>query len=192
MAALTEDALHRHDLRYMYPHTYCPRVTIRSASSGQVVAWFSIGETPDTIMSFPGKFTVGDVTGDTSQTWVRRATDGDEKKDRISRTLRGGEILEFVQVEPVKSLVLPDGLVGMDDQILASFGQTELKGYASKEAYNHIVEDTPPLMNLDAVDSPESASSLGETSTPKIRITMVRLDSLSSLASEDWFPDASH
>ena len=47
-------------------------------------------------------------------------------------------------------------------------------------------------MNLDAVDSPESASSLGETSTPKIRITMVRLDSLSSLASEDWFPDASH
>ena len=124
MLTLTRDALDHHNQRQNNP---IKRVKVR-LMSGDFVGWHSLGETPETILTFPGEFTVNQVIHDKYKIWVRKAKEGDDRNNILTRTLPGGEKIDFVQIDDIKALILDNNYVAGLERKIGTLNQTEILG----------------------------------------------------------------
>ena len=190
MLPLTRDALDDHNLLQDFPIT---RVKIR-LMSGDQVGWYELGETPETVLTFPGAFTVGEILHDEYKTWVRKAKDGDDRNYILTRTLPSGEKIEFVQVSDIKALILDSHRVAGLEQRIGTLNQTEILG-VSTEARIPIertnIDDNPTDLS-DIQPTSRGISVLSDRMSSYRRLRFVEVASWpSSLAFHEWYPDES-
>ena len=124
MLTLTRDALDHHNQRQ---NNIIKRVKVR-LMNGDQVGWYSLGEEPETVLTFPGAFTVGEILCDRYNVWVRKAKEGDNRNEIHTRTLPGGEKIEFVQVGDIKALIIDSHWVAGHEQKIGTLNQTEILG----------------------------------------------------------------
>ena len=190
MTALTSDALDHHNLLQDSPIT---RVTIR-LMSGDQVGWYELGEKPETLLTFPGAFTVGEILHDEYKTWVRKARHGDDRNDILTRTLHSGEKIEFVQVSDIKALILDSHRVAGLEQRIGTLNQTEILGVSTEAAIplERTNIDDNPIDLSDIQPTSRGSSVLSDRVSSDRRLRLVEIASLtSSLASHEWYPDES-
>ena len=195
MVTLTRDALDEHNLLQDFPIT---RVKIRLMSGGQV-GWYELGEKPETVLTFPGAFTVGEILHDEYKTWVRKAKDGDDRNDILTRTVPSGEKIEFVQVSDIKALILDSHRVAGLEQRIGTLNQTEILGVSTEAAIpleRTNIDDNPiddnPIDLSDIQPTSRGTSVLSDRVSSDRRLRFVEVASWpSSLASHEWYPDES-
>ena len=190
MLTLTRDALDDHNLLQDFPIT---RVKIR-LMSGDQVGWYELGEKPETVLTFPGAFTVGEILHDEYKTWVRKAKDGDDRNDILTRTLHSGEKIEFVQVSDIKALILDSHRVAGLEQRIGTLNQTEILGVSTEAAIplERTNIDDNPIDLSDIQPTSRGSSVLSDRVSSDRRLRFVEIDSWpSSLASHEWYPDES-
>ena len=190
MLTLTRDALDDHNLLQDFPIT---RVKIR-LMSGDQVGWYELGEKPETVLTFPGAFTVGEILHDEYKTWVRKAKDGDDRNDILTRTLPSGEKIEFVQVSDIKALILDSHRVAGLEQRIGTLNQTEILGVSTEAAIplERTNIDDNPIDLSDIQPTSRGTSILSDRVSSHRRLRFAEVASWpSSLASHDWYPDES-
>ena len=187
--SLTLDALAHHNQRHNNP---IKRVKIR-LFNGDFVGWYSLGEKPETVLTFPGEFTVGEILHDEYEKWVRKAKEGDIRDNILTRTLPGGETIDFVQINDIKALILDNHCVAGLEQKIGTLDQTEITGLIT-EAETTLEQVTADGNLMDLNDIQPISVGTGVFSDWVSSEGIRRLDvasSPSSLASNDWFPDES-
>ena len=190
MVTLTRDALDHHNQRQDNP---IKRVKVR-LMSGDQVGWYSLGEKPETVLTFPGAFTVGEILHDQYEMWVRKAKDGDNWNETLTRTFPDGQKIEFVRVGDIKALILDSHWVSGHEQKIGTLNQTEILGVITEAEIPLQRANTDAnlidLNDIQPVSISTSVFSDWVSSAPGTRLLVVSSPP-SSLASGDWFPDES-
>ena len=203
MLSLTKEALAHHNQLQNNP---IPRVKVR-AMSGDQIGWYSMGEKPETVLTFPGAFTVGEIVRyQQYEKWVRKAKEGDDRNEILTRTLPSGEKIEFVQVGDIKAVIINVGDIGWlagHEQKIGTLDQKDIFGVATEAEipFERASADGKPIdlndiqpvsiassVFSDWVSSHLDVSNHFETSD---LYCMQPESSSASLASNEWFPEES-
>ena len=159
MATLTEDALLKHIRNHtMSQSSRETRVTVH-LMSGQIVGFRCMGESQETVLTFPGSFRVADALAE-GNVWVRRA-EPHEQPD-YKRLLKEGTEVNFIKTAPIRLLCHSTMQQAFGSQIMAVNGQEHMFGFTTdapqpKEDFTEAAK----LINLDGIKTPTTPSESG-------------------------------
>ena len=118
-----------------------------------------MGETEETVLTFPGNFKVSDALAQ-SNIWVRKA-EPHEKADYNKVFKEGNRVtnMGFVEVPRIRVLYHSDWQRAFGEQIMAVKGQEHMYGMATDEApAKEDFIEVEKLINLDDIKTPRTPS----------------------------------
>ena len=159
MATLTEDALLNHICNHTMSQSSRERRVTVHLLSGEIVGLGCMGESQETVLTFPGSFRVADALAE-GNVWVRRA-EPDEQPD-YQRLLKDGTEVNFIKTAPIRLLCHSTMQQAFGSQIMAVNGQEHMFGFMTdapqpKEDFTEAAK----LIHLDGIKTPTTPSESG-------------------------------
>ena len=159
-AILTPGALHEHEIAHIQSRRSREiRVKVYLMISGKIVGLMGMGESEETVLTFPGSFRVVDALAECN-TWIRKAQpDERTKKGFFETTLQDGTKMRFIKTAPVRALYHSNWQRAFGEHIMAANDQEYMYGMTTNETpTTEDFREAEQLISLEDIKTPTTPS----------------------------------
>ena len=125
--------------------------------SGTVAGLACMGESEETVLTFPGNFRVADALAEDNM-WVRKASAAEEP-DYTRQFPQEGTEVGFIKTAPIRVLYHTTWERAFGQQIMATNDQEHMYGMTTDETPpKQVFRDVEKLIDLDGIKTPTTPS----------------------------------